>query len=56
MLIIYESSDWHICPEGLSPQVSNWIAEGKKEQAILIGNGDLSEFMYRRWQDFVDKA
>jgi len=26
---------------------------GKKEQAALIGNGDLSEFMYCRWQDFV---
>ena len=33
--------------------MKNWIAEGKKEQAILIGNGDLSEFMYRRWQDFI---
>ena len=52
-MIVYESSDWHIYPDGLSWQVKNWITEGKKEQAILIGNGDLSEFMYRRWQDFI---
>jgi len=55
-MIVYESSDWHIYPDGLSWQVKNWITEGKKEHAILIGNGDLSEFMYRRWQDFVDST
>ena len=53
-VIVYESSDWHIYPDGLSPQVRNWITEGKKQHAMLIGNGDLSEFMYRRWQDFID--
>lgn len=52
-MVIHESSDWHIHPEGLSSQVKKWIADGREEQAILIGNGDLSEFMYCRWQDFV---
>ena len=55
-MVIYESSDWHIRPEGLPSHIEKWIAEGKKEKAVLIGNGDLSEFMYRRWQDFVGSA
>ena len=51
--IVYESSDWHIRPEGLPPQVRDWIVKGKEEQAMLIGNGDLSAFMYCRWQGFI---
>lgn len=61
---ILESSDWHCGPDELTPEAREFIRLGKKIGALLIGNGDLFNFLplgrdkYRKakvFKEFVEE-
>jgi len=41
MEIIFESSDWHCGPDGLSEEAKEFITRGKDATATIVGCGDL---------------